>query len=310
MNKVDAHAAVNKLDVVPPRRSWQLAGKTLFFVVAAYIAYGIATRRELAWDVVGTYMLSPLILKGLFTAIQLTIIIMMISIILGGIIALMQLSKSRFLQVFANLYTWFFRGTPALVQLILWFNLAIFVREISLWIPFVGTVFTVDTNDVMTPFVAAVVALSLHEAGYMAEIIRAGIQSVPPGQIEAAESLGMGKWHILRRIVVPQSMRVIIPPTGNETIGMLKSTSLVSTIAVPDILYQAQQIYNRTFEVLPLLMVVTAWYLFVVSILSVGQGYIERHYGRSESGNASGAGGKNWFGRLLDFGKAGSEAKP
>ena len=272
----------DKLDVVPRRRVWQAIAKAIGLMFTAYVIYEIATSRELAWETVGSYLFNPLILQGLSTAIQLTVIIMLISIVLGGIVALMQLSRSRFLQLAASLYTWFFRGTPALVQLILWFNLAIFVRQISLWVPFYGTVFTANTNDIMTPFVAAVTALSLHEAGYMAEIIRAGIKSVPTGQVEAAESLGMGKLHVLRRIVIPQAMRVIIPPTGNETIGMLKSTSLVSTIAVPDILYQAQQIYNRTFETLPMLIVVTVWYLFIVSILSVGQSYIEKYYGRGE----------------------------
>jgi polar amino acid transport system permease protein len=165
------------------------------------------------------------------------------------------------------------------------------VREFSLTLPFVGTIFSVKTNDFMTPFVAAVVALSLHEAGYMAEIVRAGIKSVPSGQTEAAGSLGMNHRLILRRITLPQAMRFIVPPTGNETINLLKTTSLVTIIAVNDLLYAAQSIYARTFETIPLLIVVAFWYLFVVTLLSIGQHYIEQYYGRSDQQQSGAARG-------------------
>jgi len=144
-------------------------------------------------------------------------------------------------------------------------------------------VFSVKTNDVITPFIAAVLALSLQESGYMAEIVRNGLKSVNRGQAEAALCLGMKPSLLMRRIVLPQAMRVIIPPTGNETISLLKTTSLVSTIAVGDLLYSAQSIYARTFETIPLLLVVSIWYLAIVSIMSIGQGYLERHFSRDEA---------------------------
>ena len=194
----------------------------------------------------------------------------------------MRLSSSKILNIFSSAYIWFFRGTPALLQLIFWFNLSILIRELSLSLPFFGTIFSIKTNDFMTPFFSAVIALSLHEAGYMAEIIRAGIKSVPSGQSEAARSLGMHPFLILKRIIMPQAMRFIVPPTGNETISLLKMTSLVTFIAVDDLLYAAQSIYARTFETIPLLIVVAFWYLSVVTLLSFIQYFIEIHYGRSE----------------------------
>ena len=206
-----------------------------------------------------------------------------------------RLSPSRILQSFANAYIWFVRGAPALIQLIFWFNLAIIMPVISLGLPGVGTLFSLRTNDVMTPFLTAVIALSLHEAGYMAEIIRAGITSVPAGQTEAASTLGMSRGRILRRIVLPQAMRFIVPPTGNEAINLMKATSLVTVIAVDDLLYSAQTIYARTFETIPLLIVVAFWYLAVVTIMSIGQHFLEAHFNRSDSRGGGGGG----FGRAL-----------
>jgi polar amino acid transport system permease protein len=207
---------------------------------------------------------------------------MTLAIVIGTIVAIMRLSPSFILNTFASAYIWLFRGAPALIQLIFWFNLSIVVREISVSLPLIGTLFSIKTNEFMTPFVSAVVALSLHEAGYMAEIVRAGINSVGKGQTEAAGSLGMSRRLTLWRIILPQAMRFIVPPTGNETINLLKTTSLVTFIAVNDLLYSAQAIYARTFETIPLLLVVMFWYLFVVTVLSTGQYFIERYYGRSE----------------------------
>ena len=171
------------------------------------------------------------------------------------------------------------------MQLIFWFNLAALIPEISIGIPFGPIFFSAETNDVITPFVAAVLGLGLNEAAYMAEISRAGIQSVNEGQTEAATALGMRRSLTLRRIVLPQAMRVIIPPTGNETIGMLKTTSLVSIVTLPELLYSAQMIYTRTYETIPLLIVASGWYLILTSILTVGQYYIERHFGRGTTKN-------------------------
>lgn len=271
-----------RLQVVPPRRYGLWIATVVAVVLMALIGWSIATNPAFGWPVVARYLFDPRILAGLGRTLLLTAVIMAIAIVIGTVVAIMRLSDSRILNVFASGYIWFFRGAPALIQLIFWFNLSLVIREFSLTLPGIGTLFSVRTNDVMTPFVAAVVALSLHEAGYIAEIVRAGIKSVAAGQSEAASSLGMNRRLILRRIVMPQAMRFIVPPTGNETINLLKTTSLVTFIAVNDLLYAAQNIYARTFETIPLLIVVAIWYLAVVTILSVGQHFIERHYGRSD----------------------------
>jgi len=282
MSRSETQASVEDLVVVPVRHYGLWVGTAVTLVVLFLILKALATNPAFDWPTVGKYLFHPSILRGLGQTILLTVIIMTLSIVIGAIIAIMRLSPSRILNSFASGYIWFFRGAPALIQLIFWFNLSLVVREFTLTLPFVGTIFSVKTNDFMTPFVSAVIALSLHEAGYMAEIVRAGINSVPSGQTEAAGSLGMNRPLILRRITLPQAMRFIVPPTGNETINLLKTTSLVTIIAVDDLLYAAQSIYARTFETIPLLIVVAFWYLFVVTILSIGQHFIEQHYGKSD----------------------------
>lgn len=270
------------LQVVPRKRYGLWIGTVLSVLFVATVLHAIATNPAFGWETAFGYLFHPSILRGLGTTLLLTVIIMAASIVIGTVVAIMRVSPSIILQTFGSAYVWFFRGVPALIQLIFWFNLALIVREFSLTLPFVGTVFSVRTNDLMTPFVAAVVALSLCEAGYMAEIIRAGIKSVPYGQSEAAGSLGMSYGQVLRRIILPQAMRFVVPPTGNEAINLLKLTSLVTYIAVDDLFYAAQSIYARTFETIPLLMVVSFWYLLVVSLMSIGQHHIERYYGRSD----------------------------
>ncbi|PWJ82277.1 amino acid ABC transporter membrane protein (PAAT family) [Pseudaminobacter salicylatoxidans] len=282
MSKVETRAIAEDLVVVPLRHYGLWIGTAAALAILALIVKALATNPAFDWPTVGKYLFHASIMRGLAQTLLLTVTIMVLAIIIGTVVAIMRLSPSRILNAFASAYIWFFRGAPALIQLIFWFNLSLIVREISLTLPFIGTIFTVKTNDVMTPFVAAVVALSLHEAGYMAEIVRAGIKSVPGGQTEAAGSLGMNHRLILRRITLPQAMRFIVPPTGNETINLLKTTSLVTMIAVNDLLYAAQSIYARTFETIPLLIVVAFWYLFVVTILSICQHYIEQYYGRSD----------------------------
>jgi len=177
-------------------------------------------------------------------------------------------------------YIWLFRGTPLITQLIFWNFLASLYPRLGLGIPFGPTFVSVDTNAVISVFTAALLGLGLNEAAYMAEIVRGGIQSVDGGQSEAAGALGLSRGQTLRRIVLPQAMRVIVPPTGNETISMLKTSSLVSVIALNDLLYTAQSIYGINYQVIPLLVVASLWYLIVVSVLSVGQSFVERRYGR------------------------------
>lgn len=283
MNQSPHLLRVEDLTVVPPRRIGLWIATGIVVAALALLAWVIGTNKAFGWPIVGKYLFHPSIMRGLGNTLLLTVTIMVLATVIGTIVAIMRLSPSRILQVFANAYIWFFRGAPALIQLIFWFNLAIIMPVISLDLPGIGQIFSVRTNDVMTPFLTAVIALSLHEAGYMAEIIRAGITSVPQGQTEAASTLGMSRGKILRRIILPQAMRFIVPPTGNEAINLMKATSLVTVIAVDDLLYSAQTIYARTFETIPLLLVVAFWYLAVVTIMSVGQHFLERHFNRSDS---------------------------
>jgi len=276
--KIDPEA----LTVVPLRHPLRWLAVACVGICVALMVKSVVYNPEFQWPIVAHYLFNPMVMSGLKQTIVITAVVMLLATIGGTIAALMMLSNSSLLSVPARVFVWFFRGTPALVQLILWYNLSLVVRDFTLWIPGYGTVFSVATNDVMTPFVSAVVALSIHESGYMAEIVRAGLNSVNRGQNEAAACLGMGPSLTLRRIVLPQAMRMIVPPTGNEAISLLKTTSLVSIIAVSDLLYSAQAIYTRTFETIPLLIVVSFWYLAVVSVMSVGQHYLERHFSRDE----------------------------
>jgi polar amino acid transport system permease protein len=211
---------------------------------------------------------------------------MVIGIAFGVVLAVMRRSPNPLVSRASWLYIWFFRGTPVLVQLLFWYNIAALYPKLGLGIPFGPAFVHPDVNTLITAFRAAVLALGLNEAAYMAEIVRAGMISVDEGQTHAAQSLGMTRLQTMQRIVLPQAMRVIIPPTGNETISMLKTTSLASTIAVAELLYSAQLIYARTYKVIPLLIVVSIWYIVCTSVLYVGQHYLERHYGRGSTREA------------------------
>jgi polar amino acid transport system permease protein len=283
MTTANSKQSSGDLVVVPLRHPLRWIATVFVLIIMGFVIKSLATNPEFQWPVFARYLFHPTILNGIFTTILLTVIIMIIAVAFGIVIAVMRLSVSRLLSIPASIFVWFFRGVPALVQLILWFNLSLVVREISLTLPFFGTIFSVQTNDFLSPFLSAVLGLAFHEASYMAEIIRAGISSVSSGQTEAGATLGMNRGLILRRIILPQAMRLIIPPTGNTTISLLKTTSLVSVIAVTDVLYSAQIIYTRTFETVPLLMVVTFYYLFVVSVLSVGQHYLEQYFAKDEN---------------------------
>jgi polar amino acid transport system permease protein len=180
----------------------------------------------------------------------------------------------------SSLYIWLFRGTPVLVQILLWYNVSALYPRFSVAVPFGPQLAHFNAGSLITPFVAGMLALGLNEGAYMAEIVRAGIISVEAGQTEAAQSLGMTRLQTTRRIVLPQAMRVIIPPTGNETISMLKTTSLVSVIATTDLLYSVQLIYAVNYRTIPLLLVASIWYVIVTTVLSFGQVYLERYFGR------------------------------
>lgn len=241
----------------------------------------LLTNPNLQWDVVADYFFSPRILRGLLVTLELTALAMIFGILLGILTAVMRLSPIKILSGVAWAYTWFFRGTPLLVQIIFWYNLAALFPTIDVGIPLTGPIlFSEDANVVITPFVAALLGLALNEGAYMSEIVRGGILSVDQGQNEAGAALGMRSGRIMRRIVLPQAMRVIVPPTGNQVIGMLKSTALVSVTSTAELLYTSQQIYNQTFQTIPLLIVASLWYLIVTSVLSTGQYYLERRFAR------------------------------
>jgi polar amino acid transport system permease protein len=267
------------LRVQPRRRPWSWVTAALTLVVVALVVQSLVTNPNFEWDVVAKYFFSSSILSGLLRTLQLTVLAMLIGVVLGTLLAVMRGSQNLTVSGAASVYIWFFRGTPLLVQLIFWYNLASLYPQLTLGIPFTDVVYnSVDTNSVITPFTAALLGLGLNQAAYTAEIVRAGILSVPHGQIDAASSFGMTRMLTMRRVILPQAMRVIIPPVGNETIGMLKTTSVVSVLAMPELLYSAQIIYSRTYQIIPMLIVASLWYLLVTSVLTLVQMRIEKKF--------------------------------
>lgn len=232
------------------------------------------------WSIVRQYLFSPLIVRGALVTLELTVVSMLVGVFLGILIAIMRLSKSRMISGVAWFYAWIFRGTPVLVQIYFWFFIAALYPHITLGIPFGPGFVTINLNSVLGAFWAAALALSLNEGAYMSEIVRAGIISVDEGQVEAAQSLGMRYTMALRRIVLPQAMRLIIPPTGNETISMLKTSSLASVIAVNELTHIANNISAQNYKTIELLIVASIWYLAMTTVLSIGQYYLERHFAR------------------------------
>ncbi len=278
------------LKTVPVRHPWRWVASAVILVFVAMlvntlffssVVRGGVTEGRFQWPVVWKYLFVSPVLRGIVVTLELTVIAMVVGIILGVILAVMRLSPNRILSGTAWLYIWFFRGTPVLVQLTFWYvGITYLYPQLTLGVPFGPTLFTVHANTLVTSFIAGALGLSLNEGAYMAEIVRAGIISVDEGQTEAAQSLGMSKTQTLRRIVLPQAMRIIIPPTGNETISMLKTTSLVIVIAGADLFAATQNISNANYQIVPLLLVASIWYLFFTSILTIGQYYVERYYSR------------------------------
>ncbi|MEU4230004.1 amino acid ABC transporter permease [Nonomuraea sp. NPDC026600] len=267
------------IKAVPQRHPfrWLAAGLTAVLIVG--VVSSAFTNPRYQWDVVARWLTDGTIISGLLLTLQLTCVSMVIGVLMGIVLAVMKGSKNKLLASTSSGYIWFFRGTPLLVQLVFWFNISALYPRIAVGLPFGGPdLLSLDANQVITPMTAAILGLALNEAAYMAEIVRAGILSVPPGQIQAANALGMTGLQTTRKIVLPQAMRVIIPPTGNQTISMLKTSSLVSVLAIPDLLYSAQIVYSRTFQTIPLLIVASLWYLLVTSLLTVAQSYVERHF--------------------------------
>lgn len=276
-----ASARPEAIEAIPVRHWGRWIAAAIVALLMVALIYSLARNPRIGWDTVGEYLFKELTLLGVLRTIELTIIAMVMGIIGGTLLAVMRLSGNPILSSMALAYIWFFRGTPVLVQLIFWFFLGALYPRIFIGIPFTDIAFiSADSNRIISGFTASIFGLGFNEMAYAAELVRAGIISVDKGQTEAAQSLGMSGTLTMRRIVLPQAMRVIIPPMGNETISMLKTTSLVSVISGADLLTRLQQVYAQTFEVIPLLIVASIWYLALTTVLSIGQYYLERHYGR------------------------------
>jgi His/Glu/Gln/Arg/opine family amino acid ABC transporter permease subunit len=265
-----------------PIRHW---GRWIASVVILYIfvalLYSLAKNPAIQWSTIGDYLFRPLVLQGALRTLELTFIAMVIGIIGGTILAVMRLSDNYVLSWLSWLYIWFFRGTPVFVQILIWGYFGILYHDVFVGLPFTGLVFgDIETNRLIGGFVAAILALGLNEAAYAAELVRAGIISVDRGQYEAAQSLGMSPALTMRRVILPQAMRVIIPPMGNETISMLKTTALVSVISGKELMTNVTTIYSQNFKIVPLLFVACIWYIFFTTLLTIGQHYLERHYGK------------------------------
>jgi polar amino acid transport system permease protein len=269
------------IKAVPVRHPGRWVGIAVIAVIFAMLVNSILTNPNWNWELIGKWIFSEQILKGVGITLLLTVLSMVLGLVLGIVIAVARLSANPVLSGSAWVFTWVFRGTPVYVQLFLWGTIMVLYPMVSLGIPFGPEFVTFDTRWLIPAFVAALLGLGLNEAAYMAEIVRAGIISVDEGQTEAATAVGMNKMQTLRKIILPQAMRVIIPPTGNETISMLKTTSLVVVIPVTsELLFQAQIIGNRLFEPFPMAVMASLWYLALSSVLMVGQYYVERHYAK------------------------------
>lgn len=268
---------------VPRPSLWIWAGIVL--VLGAMFIHGLFTNPNYRWDVVAQYLLDPRILSGVGWTLILTVAAMLLGIVMAVTTAVMRMGTNPVLRGVSWLYIWFFRGTPVYTQLVFWGLIGVLYPRLSLGIPFGPEFFVFTTYDVINATVAAILGLGLNEGAYLSEIVRSGLSSVDKGQWEAANALGMKRSTTLRRIIVPQAMRVIVPPTGNETISMLKTTSLV--LAVPfsyDLTFVSNAIGNKNFLPIPLLLVAAIWYLFITSILMVGQARLEAYYGRGFDG--------------------------
>ncbi|MDQ2837015.1 MAG: amino acid ABC transporter permease [Actinomycetota bacterium] len=272
------------IQAIPLRRPGRLVAAVIVLILLFLFGYGAATNSAYDWSAFGSYLFDQRVSQAAAITLSLTGLAMLFAIILGVILAVMRLSPNPVLKWVSWGFVWFFRGTPVYVQLVFWGLMVVIYKQIDLGIPFVAQFAHIKTESFFSVYWLAVIGLSLNEAAYMAEIVRAGLASVDEGQEEAARALGMSWFQSTRRIVLPQAMRVIIPPTGNELISMLKTTSLV--IAVPytaELYSRTRDLAVETFNPIPMLLVASAWYLFFTSVLMVGQFYLERYFSRGAS---------------------------
>ncbi|GAB3079655.1 amino acid ABC transporter permease [Micromonospora schwarzwaldensis] len=290
-----ARARPEPIKAVPVRHPGRWIAVAVLAVLTAMFVHLLVTNKAFNWSFMVDKMFRPPIIEGLLRGtVLMTVSAMLIGVTLGVVIAVMRLSDNPILRGVAWLYTWFFRAVPRLVLLAVFGNIGILWSRVEFGVPFdtqLGQLFGIDnlqlrlfgfsSRDILTGFMAGLLGLALSEAAYMAEIVRAGIQSVDPGQTEAAQALGLSRGQLLRRVVLPQAMRVIIPPTGNETIAMLKDTSLLLYVPVSiELFFQLDAVGKRTFQIFPMYVAACLWYLFLTSILLVGQYFLERHFGK------------------------------
>jgi polar amino acid transport system permease protein len=278
----DGDARLLSARLVPSRRPGQWLGAVAVLVLFAMLVHTLVTNGRFQWGVVGDYFLSGSIMRGLVLTLWMTAAVMTCGFLLGIGLAAMRLSSNPILRTISFGYVWLVRSVPPLVQLLFWYEIASLYPQLSLGIPFGHEFVTVKTAHLFTGILAAFVGLTVDTAAFSAEIVRGGILSVERGQSEAAAAIGLGRGRIFRRIVLPQAMPAIVPATGNMLIGLLKATSIVSVIAVQDLLYSVQLIYQQNFLIMPLLMVATLWYIILTTVLSVGQYFIERYYARGK----------------------------
>ncbi|MER8044150.1 amino acid ABC transporter permease [Streptomyces sp. NPDC094032] len=271
------------LKVVPVRHPWRWVAVVATAVVLAQFLNGLITNPGWEWDVFAQFFAADAILRAVWVTLQLTFYGTALGFALGIVLAFMRLSASPFLKAVAFGYIWAFRSIPLIVQLLFWFNLAYLYKELSFGVPFGPSFFSFDTMGLVGAMSAAVLGLALHQAAYAAEIVRGGVLAVDGGQLEAAASLGIPRLRQLRRIVLPQAMRSILPNAANEIISLFKGTSIVSVMAIGELFYQVQVVYGRNGRVVPLLMVATAWYILLTTALSIVQHYVERHYAKGST---------------------------
>lgn len=270
----------DRIRAVRSRHPGRWVSGVIVLAIVAGLVYAFATSPFINYGFVAQYQFTGPILGGLELTIVYSVLAEVIGVGVGILVAVMRLSPNRLLSYASAFYIWLFRGVPILVQILLWYNIALIFPTLGIGIPFTSIGYTVSTNAVITTFVAGILALSLNEGAYMAEIVRAGILSIDKGQSEAAQAIGLSPLQAMRLVVLPQAIRVIIPPTGNDFISMLKTTSLVSAISGAELLTQAERIYSTNFRTIELLFVASIWYLALTTLASVGQHYVEKHFSR------------------------------
>ncbi|WP_329293780.1 amino acid ABC transporter permease [Streptomyces pseudovenezuelae] len=273
----DSHAP-ETIKAIPVRHYGRYVSAVVVLALVALLVNAFATAEKIQWSAVGDKLFDSTVLAGAGRTLLISVLAMIVGVVLGVVLAVMRLSKNPVTSWVAWAYIWFFRGTPVYVQLLLWFNLALIFPMLNL-----GPIYKDEMTDVMTPFMCALLGLGLNEAAYMAEICRAGLMAVDEGQTEAAHALGMSHGKTLRRIVIPQAMRVIVPPTGNEFINMLKTSSLVYAVTYNELLRATSTIGSTSYAVMEMLFVASIWYLVMTSVFSVFQYYLERRFARGSS---------------------------